>query len=276
MKKIFTLTVLLMFCSLISIGQTDFSIHFGGLKPTGYYGYENNENSLALYSKHSEYAGTGLGLNAGAKLRFSITKVKGLGVIGSLDVFYNGLNKENKELFEETYKDTYPIEDKFYDIRTKSNYPNIINLPIMLGVNYQYGINENISLWAECAFGLNYRMITSHKYKMSYKWDYESHYYGNADFTHSISYKLSYNFKNNVTFGRQIGFGVMFAQRFSIGLHYYNLGGKSKSVISEYEWSKTDHSTYNGGHTNTKDVEDDITGGKFNASMLVLRFGIHF
>lgn len=268
--------MLLLFCSLLSFGQTDFSIHFGGLKPTGHYGYENNEDCLALYSKYSDYAGTGLGLNAGAKLRFSIPKIEGLGIIGSFDIFYNGLNKENKELFEDAYEDTYPIEDKFYDIRTKSNYPNIINLPIMLGVNYQYGLNENISLWAECAFGLNYRIITSHKYEMSYKWDYESHYYGNADFTHSISYKLSYNFKNNVTFGRQIGFGVMFAQRFSLGLHYYNLGGKSKRVVSEYEWIKTDHNSYNGGHTNTQDVEDDIAGGKFNASMLVLRFGIHF
>lgn len=261
---------------MISFSQTEFSIHVGGLKPTGHYKFNDLSNSFAIYSEYSDYAGTKLGYNFGTKVRYSISQVNGLGIIGSLDLFYNGLNKEVKEYFEEYYDEAYPIEDKYYNVKKSSNYPNIINIPLMLGANYKYDLNDNISVWAECALGINYRIITSHKYKMSYKWDYESHYYGNASFTHSVTRKDSYDFKNAFTFSRQIGLGAMLNERYSLGLHFYNLGGKSKNVISEYEWIKTDHNSYNGGHTNTQDEEADITGGKFNASMLVLRLGIHF
>lgn len=272
--------MLLLFCSLLSFGQTDFSIHFGGLKPTGHYGYENNEDCLALYSKYSDYAGTGLGLNAGAKLRFSIPKVKGLGIIGSLDFFYNGLNKENKENIYDSYVEVFPQKDKYYNFTRKCNYPNIMNIPLMVGANYQYDFDENMSLWAEFAFGLNYRIITSHKYKMSYKWDGHDpgdNNWGLEQSFYGRSYKQVYNFKNNFTFGRQIGFGVILAKRFSIGLHYYNLGGKSKQIASELEIEDIDEQTYKGKLYTDKDViNEDIEGGKFNASMLVLRFGIHF
>lgn len=230
-----------------------FSIHAGGVFPNGDFA-EGDEKSWALleYNKLNSDAGAATGFNLGIKSQFAIPSVKGLNFLASVDFMYNGMNSDIKDVFDEIESDAENFE---YSL------PKYMNIPIMLGLNYSYGLNDKIKLFGEFAAGINIRKITD----LSYEGTFTDYYYdewGNYySYTYDAEETLTYDIKT--TFAFQLGGGVLFADRFSVGLHYYALGEAKVQGDIKYDYGdETEKEKFK-----YKDI---------NPSMLVLRIGLHF
>ncbi|MBR3938677.1 MAG: hypothetical protein IKJ67_01705 [Bacteroidales bacterium] len=232
--------------------KTEFSIHLGGAVPMSDFGDSRANRGLVAWSDKTEKAGAGTGFDAGMKLKFNIPSINGLGVILTADFFYNGPNNDVKDWINDLI-DTYIYDDGFDDAEITA--PKYINVPIMLGVNYDYAINEKISVWGEAGIGANIRKITMLEQYLA------------AGETEVIS-KQKYDIAT--TFAFQIGAGVKLMDKVSLGLHYYALGsGKVKGMASE-EYIEN----YAGGEYEYYD--GDFTLRYVNPTMFVIRLGYHF
>lgn len=230
-----------------------FSIHAGGGFPMGDFA-EGDEKSWALFdwNKLNSDAGAATGFNFGIKSQFAIPSVTGLNFLASLDFMYNGLNSDIKDVFDE-------IEDELENF--EYTLPKYLNIPIMLGLNYSYGLNDQVDLFGEFAAGINIRKITD----LSYEGTFTDYYYDEWGYLYPYEYDIegTYRYDIKTSFAFQLGAGVLFADRFSIGLHYYALGkAKVQGNIKYEEDDETEKEKFK-----YKDV---------NPSMLVLRLGLHF
>lgn len=254
-KRIALLIIVILGTNCVK-AQTDFSIHLGGALPLGSYAEsQDTPNSLQngdyiiAWNTKTNKAGAALGLNFGAKLRFNLPAIKGLGVIATADLFFNPSNKEARDWGEDYWMilmENFNVKN--YDI----NIPKYINIPIMLGLNYEYNIKDNVKIWGEGGVGLNICIITDLIMKAS-EYDYE--------------FLAEINYDNQYTLGFQLGAGVLLSEQLSIGLHYYNLGSQRIEGIMKY--------------TSTSDygAEGDRARGsldRINPNMLTLRLGYHF
>lgn len=254
-KRIALLIIVILGTNCVK-AQTDFSIHLGGALPLGSYAEsQDTPNSLQngdyviAWNTKTNKAGAALGLNLGAKLSFNLPTIKGLGVIATTDFFFNPSNKEASDCFEDYWMilmENFNVKN--YDI----NIPKYINIPIMLGLNYEYNIKDNVKIWGEGGVGLNIGIITDLIMEAS-EYDYE--------------FLAKINYDNQYTLGFQLGAGVLLSEQLSIGLHYYNLGSQRIEGIMKY--------------TSTSDygVEGDRVRGsldRINPNMLTLRLGYHF
>ena len=243
--------------------QTDFSIHLGLLFPQGDFAESRMDKGQVAWGSKTDRAGAGLGFDAGLKFRFNVPSVKGLGIIASADFFLNMPNddvndwKEDmiSELEEEEALDEFSIA-----------MPHYINIPIMVGLNYEYGINDNIKIWGEGALGLNIGTLTSLKQSVSgtyEEYDYYYDYYYDVDFEETVKY--SYNTNTSLAF--QFGAGFMFNDKYSLGVHYYSLG--SQKIKSE--------AMMEGIYDGDSDIDEErFTFGRINPRMLTIRLGLHF
>lgn len=260
MKRIFRSVVVLAVIAILGmncvIAQTKFSLHIGGSFPLGSYAdCQDSPNSLQngdyiiAWNTKTDKAGAALGLNLGAKLRFNLPAIKGLGVIATTDLFFNPSNKEARDFSEDYWMIVCEnLNVKNYDI----NIPKYINVPIMLGLNYEYNIKDYVKIWGEGAGGLNIGIITDLIMEAS-EYDYR--------FVSEI------NYDNQYTFAFQLGAGVLISEQLSVGLHYYNLGSQRIEGLMKY----TSISDYGAQSERARGAFDRI-----NPNMLTLRFGYHF
>ena len=236
--------------------QTDFSFHLGGVFPLGSYAEsKDNLNSLQngnyeiAWNTITDKAGATLGLNLGAKLRFNLPAKKGFGVIATADLFFNPSNKEARDWVEDyMILNTENIGIKNYDI----SIPKYINIPIMLGLNYEYNIKDNVKIWGEAAVGFNIGIITD------YTIDAPEYYY---------EYYVDYY--NHSTLCFQLGVGVLLLEQLSVGLHYYNLGLQYINGFYEY----TSPSEYT---SSSISASGPVELGMINPNMITLGLGYHF
>lgn len=232
--------------------QTNFSIHAGIASPLN-----SSANSLATLVDVEDYELMGSGFNAGMKINFGIPAVKGLSVIATADFFYNGSDKdaENVNSTTESYSTTHPKH---------------INIPVMIGANYEYGVTDAIKLWGEGALGFDVSMMTNYSYSVScYQIsDYDSYTYSNYE---------EQVYKPNVSIAFQIGVGAMLSDRFSIGVHYYSFIGQRIKGNESYEESSvyvnSDGSEWIDG---PYEGEGTFDHGSITSSMFVIRAGFHF
>lgn len=254
-KRIALLIIVILGTNCVK-AQTDFSIHLGGALPLGSYAEsQDTPNSLQngdyviAWNTKTNKAGAALGLNLGAKLSFNLPTIKGLGVIATTDFFFNPSNKEAKDCFEDYMMIIWEnIGIKNYDI----SIPKYINIPIMLGLNYEYNIKDNVKIWGEGGLGLNIGIITSCK---------ANYYYYDLGFLSEI------NYDNQYTLGFQLGAGVLLSEQLSIGLHYYYLGSQRIEGIMKYT-ATSDYGAEGDRETFALD--------RINPNMLTLRLGYHF
>ena len=253
MKKITRLALLIIAILGMNCAkaQTDFSIHAGLASPLGSFADSRASKGQMAWNTKTDRAGAGLGFDAGMKFRFKIPFVKGLGVIVTADLFYNGPNSDVKDwkedLLDEALEESSEISDAEITI------PKYINIPIMVGVNYEQNIAKDIKLWGEGALGANIGMITDFN-----QW---ALYYDEEE------YIMNYSFNSNTSLAYQIGAGVMFAKKFSLGIHYYAFG--SKKVKGEMN---AESITGSGVHTDS----ERFTLKSINPSLFVIRAGYHF
>lgn len=265
--------------------KVEFSLHLGGAVPLGDFGdsrIRGEEPFVAWLTKESDNGGAGFGANVGMKLKFNIPSVKGLGIIATADLFWNGANADLKDLKEdlldemlEGYEDSYSgdgysysYEREVYDAKVKL--PNYLNIPIMAGLNYEYSLNNGISLWGEGAVGVNIAKVTKFEvYEEGHNYGYEYDYYSGSseyEYDYEERWGVKYDIQTGLAF--QFGVGVKFADKFSIGLHYYALGKvKLKGEMYEEYYSSDEGEDFD---------EESFKLKSVSPSIFAIRLGFHF
>lgn len=253
----------IMLWSSACFAQNSFSIRFGAAIPMDKFAlvdkaeankYDIEEIHWGLVNK-KENGGANTGLTFGMQGKFGISAVEGLGVTVSLDGFYNGINSELKEYF-----DDYADECEEYDEDFSFISPKYINATPMAGLNYEYKINDNIAFNAGFGLGVNFRIITD--FKMTYEGD---GYDGGEEYSYSFEEKYSYD--NATSFAYKLGFGVVLKERFLISLDYFALGGAEIKGRNSVEYTEDGYS---------ESEKQKFKYGSINPKLLTLTAGIKF
>lgn len=245
----------------------EFSLHLGLRNmPVGYLAetqiMELDDYMPFSYQPDSRYSGgalRGFHFNFGMKLKYNLPNYEGWGIIATLDYF--AIVNTTKVMGNETYI-AYSTPRRY------------INVPLMVGVSRTFRINDKLSLWAEAAIGLNHRRIRNRIINIGTRMNYEKYLpkWSPADeepgFYHLYTYKETYD--NALPLALQIGSGIKW-KRWSLGLHYYNLGWAS--VEGRYSVQSADSYT---SHCETIVADQPFNHRVLKTSLFVLRMGIHF
>jgi hypothetical protein len=257
--------VLAIFGMNQSKAQADFSIHVGMASPLGSFADSRAQKGLVAWQDKTDRAGAGLGFDAGMKFRFKVPAVKGLGIIATADLFYNGANSDVKDWAQDFVDEQldYSNVDEF-----SLTLPKYVNIPVMIGANYEYKVANGIKLWGEFGLGVNFGMITDLVlYGSGDDYFYEYDEYGNQYFIDGEEL-TRYSYETNTSFAYQIGAGIMLANQFSIGLHYYALGSQKVKGEASHE------EIYEYGDDYFED--EKFTLRTINPAMFTIRLGYHF
>lgn len=150
---------------------------------------------------------------------------KSLSPLGSKELFwtvnvgimYNGLNGEFQDDTEYDLK-----RGDYYSEDLESSFSKYLNIPILVGLQYEKGISSNTKLFGEFGIGINYLKLTD----MSFSWDF-------YDSGSTYDFDLSMAFKPSIQLGYKLGGGILIKDKYAIGLSYLGLGShKLKYVIS--------------------------------------------
>ena len=222
--KVFALAAVMMFGAQ-AMAQTSGTMFLSASFPMGNYGkgeIVNLDNNWALVNSDldNRYAGASIGANVGLKWKFGLG-VPGLGVMLSLDGFYNGLNNDLKEYFDERviHMNNDPLV-KSYTL----NRPKFINVPLMVGLNQTFYLTPSFGIYLEGGLGCNARFITQYSEEIQYV----------AIATATTAYK----YKPAFSFAYQFGTGFEISKKFVIGASFYDLGGSK--VVAERTQLVTD------------------------------------
>lgn len=250
MKKI-VLTMMMLAAAGIGAlqAQNNFSLRLGVALPTGDYAdatadYANDVLRYGLID-NTKKGGAGKGITAGMQYKIGINSVKGLGVVLSADVFFNSVNTDVRDYFEEEID-----EEESSTYKLDYTLPKYIHIPAMIGLNYTYDLNESIALFGEGALGANVRMLT--KFEI-----YE------ATSTQERIDEANYNIATAFAF--RLGGGIMLNKHYTIGIDYYNHG--TSKVVGEM--TSEVNGVSQAGSTKLK-------GGKIAATNIAIRLGINF
>lgn len=255
---IFSLAIL-MGCGAL-FAQNSFRITVGGSMPIGNFGKAKVINNAVdkwalLTNDKSGYGGAGMGFSVGLQEKIGFPSVEGLGVILSIDGFYNGLNSELNDVYEETAESLEHDEDiKDVSLKTQKH----LNFAPMAGVNYEYNLNESFGIFAEVGLGANMRKITNLSLEI--------------DGTDGLSYYGKDKYDIKFSFAYKIGLGVIVGNRFVIGIHYFGLG--TSKVTGKSEMNGYEEGDY--GNWNETIEKSKIKAGKVNPMLLTLSVGVQF
>ncbi|MEG2071110.1 MAG: outer membrane beta-barrel protein [Bacteroidales bacterium] len=201
--------------------QIGFSVHVGGVFPF--------EMMRSLTTNHSVNettlnGGATFGASIGLKYTYKFQETgwedSGNGIFVSADLLWNEMNKKSKTFYKEN--------DKIA--------PRYFHIPILLGYNYTYelGMSDIVSVFGQLGLGVDMFKRTKEGWP--------------GDIT---KYDMSY------AFAADVGVGLVFIDRVSIGIHF-NWLGQHKIKISGKEYSSGEYYM----------VE--------NSSNIVLKAGFHF
>lgn len=237
MKKIVIAISILMMsisCGEIFAQKDGFSLHLSGVFPNGKFGEfdeVNNDGEKrigALFNEQSKTGAAGTGFGLGLKYQFSIPQIENLRFLIGAEVMWNPLNSDAKDY----------IENEVMEEDVNTALPNYLNIPLMAGLNYSFGLTEKVKLYGELGLGLNIRIVTKFMF-------------GGEE---------TVKYHNATSFAYQLGVGVLF-DKVSIGLHWYNLGSvKVKGEVTSWDWSESESFTFK----------------ELSTSMLTLKVGFHF
>lgn len=264
MKK-FTLVAFLVFLSIVVFAQKPvrFGVYVGEANPMGNIadGEKLDKTVLAPYRDFSKWAFlcetasqgyVGVGGSVGFDVTY-VLPVKGLGVFCGIDYFLNTFQSE----ITDAYSNWQTEEEKLSGVKSFDySLPYFMNLPILLGVNYQYNFNNIVGIFGEAAVGPNFRLVSDYQTKKEYANSFPTE-------TTKIEYDAA------TTLGFKVGAGVMMWDKMSIVLDFYSLG----SAKLEGKYSCESNSDDKGKVTIEKDFKGE---NALSASELVVRVGYHF
>lgn len=262
--KVFTLAIL-MGCGAV-FAQNSIRITVGGAVPLGNFGeVKIVKDDIAKWALNpgdfSQKGGAGLGATLGLQGKIGIPSVSGLGVTLSMDFFYNNLNSDLKEYFDDIIDENENnIDcDDFTIINQK-----YINFAPMIGMNYEHPINDNFKLFVGFGVGPNFRKITN--YSTLYDW-HETNVISGEKIYHTDEYKEEYDM--NVTYAYKLGIGTVIGKRFVISLDYFGLG--TAKAKGDYQ-----SDTYNTLTGKMETESDNFKYGKITPRILTLSMGVKF
>jgi len=236
-----------------AMAQTNGALYLGASFPMNDFARYDDVNEFALNMVDATQAGAAIGFNAGLKWYFNVG-VKGLGVMLSLDGFYNGPNSDLKADYRNGQWGGQYVNGSFSYNAT----PKYINVPVMLGLNYLYNINPQLGVYAEAGIGGNMRFIT------------QMENVGTLNILGiESSVKTTQKYDNAFTFAFQAGLGFEIARNLRIGCSIYNLG---KADVKGDETVKT--TTINNNVSNTETTYR--TFGTVQPIMVLGRIGFSF
>jgi hypothetical protein len=232
--------------------KVEYSIYLGASTPLGSFGQAPSPgfpveffHTKLSWNDDITYGDADcVGANIGVKAKYNIPGVKGLGIMATADMFLN--TTFGFKIKEDNSSDDV-INNEFYSAH--------INIPVMLGANYDYAINDKVSIWGEAAVGANLRIITKEGTTMR------------VEYLDNIELTFMNKYDNCFTLGFQAGAGVKLKDKYSIGVHYYNLGTKTITGVM------TDITP----GVETLDMRSrPFERPELETSMLLIRFGYHF
>jgi len=194
MKKHLILIILFVSLTLISKAQGNFGLHVGGSFPMSDFADDKSDNS----------GSAGTGLNVGIKYFYPLSSCKGLSLTAGIDLLDNGLNQNAKDnLKNQINSNTLGITG--LTISTI----DYINIPVLVGFNYNYPVDKNLSLFGDAGLGINYSKITD----LSILFKYQGT---------QVKSTETFTPKTNLAF--QFGGGLLILNNYTVGLHYNLLG----------------------------------------------------
>ena len=235
------------------MAQTNGALYLGASFPMKDFARYDGLDEFALQKVNATQAGAAIGFNAGLKWYFNVG-VKGLGVMLSLDGFYNGPNSDLKADYRNGQWSGDYVSGSFSYNAT----PKYINVPAMLGLNYLYTINPQLGIYAEAGVGGNMRFITEME-------SVGTLIVGPIE----SSVKTTQKYDNAFSFAFQAGLGFEIAKNLRIGCSIYNLG---KADVKGEETVKT--TTLNNNVSNTETTYR--TFGSIQPIMVLGRVGFSF
>lgn len=253
--KMFALAVMMILCSQ-AMAQTRGAMFLGASFPMSDFGDFDGFDDFALSSLDldDDDAGAAIGFNAGLKWYFNVG-VQGLGVMLSVDGFYNGPNSDLKTAYrngESTMGNQWLGGSFTYDAT-----PKYISVPAMVGLNYMYRINPQLGIYVEAGAGGNCRFITDMKTV--------------GTFTISgITTKTvtTQSFDPAFSFAYQAGIGFEVARNFVIGCSFYDLGA------AQVKGDQTVKTTIGNSSPSSNTSYNEM--GKMHPVMILGRIGFSF
>lgn len=243
------LTAVMIFLSADLSAQTNgFSLHIGGTMPMG--SFAQSSNAFLDYGSGQAAAANGFAIGAKAQYSFPIPIVRRLKAMLTVDLLYNGMQNEAKNNLE-----GYGNMDGYFETSAPSYY----NIPIMAGVNLSPLVLGPIKLYGEIGMGVNFRMVSD----MQRVFEVKASDGSTRQFAGTVS------FDNAATFAFQLGIGLCFLNRVSVGLSYYNLGR------TELKGSFT---SFDGAEEMIGSIANEyqeFSNGKIGTDMFVVRVGLH-
>lgn len=243
------LTAVMIFLSADLSAQTNgFSLHIGGTMPMG--SFAQSSNAFLDYGSGQAAAANGFAIGAKAQYSFPIPIVRRLKAMLTVDLLYNGMQNEAKNNLE-----GYGNMNGYFETSAPSYY----NIPIMAGVNLSPLVLGPIKLYGEIGMGVNFRMVSD----MQRVFEVKASDGSTRQFAGTVS------FDNAATFAFQLGIGLCFLNRVSVGLSYYNLGRTElKGSFTSFEGAEE----MIGSIANEY---QEFSNGKIGTDMFVVRVGLH-
>ncbi len=227
MKNVLHSLFLLIICvSLVgsASAQSNFNIQLGAAYPLADFGNDDiNEEDAA---------GAGLGFTLGGQYTYRFSEA-GLGIFAGIDINYNPLKKDARDVIIDYYESNglYGADQNFYEY---------VNIPISIGVHYNYNANEKFGLLFNGGLVLNIFKMT--KYEVEYQ-----------------NFTITTKFDPTTAVGFKVGAGILLNQKFTIKIDYLGLG---KNDIE--------------GEITAPGEEPEKVDGEAKVSLLNLSFGYRF
>lgn len=225
MKKQLFIAIFFASCVLTLNAQTKSELQIGLAMPLSDFADDDEDDAI--------FDGSGVastGLYIAYKLLTPLT-TDGLYWTFNAGIVYNDLQSDFKDA----------LEDEMDDF----NLPKYLNVPILVGLQYEKPISDGLNLYGEAGVGLNILKLTN----LSYEED---------------DYELLMTFNPSVKLGYKIGAGIVLQEKYTISLNYLGLG--SHKVKYEYEFE------YDGD----SESDDDKFEKALSVSSLNITFGIRF
>lgn len=218
----------------------------------------------------------GAGLSTGYKYQYNLP-VEGLGLIGSVDLYYTRQNKDIRNANEDAFATWLKVNNYAADNVTAKRFSsNHIALPINFGANYSYPLGR-MNVWGEAGIGCAPIFTSRQAWKAK---KYSSVSYdsttasGRPTTAHSSGWTHNYNIlktRPGVGFSWKVALGAMLDQKYSLGL-YVDGVSKYKQKTLYVEDVKPYWNTEKGSYS--RETKGEIKNKGY--AYVSIRFGYHF
>lgn len=191
-----------------------------------------------LFDKNNN-GGATAGFNIGAKMLFP-TKSERLSILMSFDIHYNGVNS-NVNSFLSLFCNQLATmwgeglgtgEVLLSSTCNLDKHPYYLNIPLMLGLNYNYPISNGMKFFGEFGAGLNVRYIST--------WELvgiQKYIFANGSEDTWMQVKESFSYETAKTLAFKIGVGMYFTENLHFSVFYSLLGKGDVATNIEETWS---------------------------------------